>query len=57
MTIDGGPGSDLAAREPGGDTLYAGDDADPDRLQGGAGGDALFGVNSSIPVAAAARRR
>ncbi|HKF83473.1 MAG TPA: calcium-binding protein [Solirubrobacterales bacterium] len=49
VTIDGGPGSDWLRGSPGGDTLYAGDDADPDRLQGGGGDDALFGVNILHP--------
>jgi hypothetical protein len=49
VTIDGGPGSDWLRGSPGADTLYAGDDADPDRLQGGGGDDALFGVNILHP--------
>lgn len=49
VTVDGGAGSDRLRGGPAGDTLYAGDDADPDLLQGGAGDDALFGVNILHP--------
>lgn len=49
VTVDGGAGSDWLRGGPGGDTLYAGDDPDPDRLQGGGGDDALFGVNILHP--------
>lgn len=49
VTVDGGAGSDWLRGGPAGDTLYAGDDADPDLLQGGAGDDALFGVNILHP--------
>lgn len=49
VTIDGGPGSDRLRGGRGGDTIYAGDDADPDRLAGGGGNDALFGVNILHP--------
>jgi Ca2+-binding RTX toxin-like protein len=49
VTIDGGAGSDWLIGGRGRDTLYAGDDADPDRLQGGGGEDALFGVNILHP--------
>jgi Ca2+-binding RTX toxin-like protein len=49
VTIDGGGGSDWLQGGPGGDTLYAGDDGDPDRLEGGGGDDALFGVNILHP--------
>jgi Ca2+-binding RTX toxin-like protein len=49
VTIDGGPGGDWLRGGRGGDTLYAGDDADPDRLEGGGGDDALFGVNILHP--------
>jgi Ca2+-binding RTX toxin-like protein len=49
LLVDGGPGSDWLRGGPGEDTLYSGDDADPDRLQGGGGDDALFGVNILHP--------
>jgi Ca2+-binding RTX toxin-like protein len=49
VTIDGGAGSDWLRGGPGGDTIYAGDDGDPDRLEGGDGNDALFGVNILHP--------
>ena len=49
VTIDGGAGSDWLRGGPAADTLYAGDDADFDLLQGGAGDDALFGVNILHP--------
>jgi len=49
VTIDGGGGSDWLQGGRGGDTLYAGDDAEPDRLEGGGGDDALFGVNILHP--------
>ena len=49
VTVDGGSGSDWLLGGRGGDTLYAGDDADPDRLEGGGGDDALFGVNILHP--------
>lgn len=49
VTIEGGPGSDWLRGGRGGDTLYAGDDGDPDRLEGGGGDDALFGVNILHP--------
>ncbi|HXQ89692.1 MAG TPA: calcium-binding protein, partial [Solirubrobacterales bacterium] len=49
ITIDGGAGSDRLRGGRGGDTIYAGDDADPDRLEGGGGDDALFGVNILHP--------
>jgi Ca2+-binding RTX toxin-like protein len=48
-TVDGGPGSDSLRGGRGEDVIYAGDDADPDRLAGGGGGDALFGVNILHP--------
>ena len=49
VTIDGGPGSDWLRGGRGGDTIYAGDDGEPDRLEGGGGNDALFGVNILHP--------
>jgi Ca2+-binding RTX toxin-like protein len=49
LLVDGGPGSDWLRGGPGEDTLYSGDDADPDQLQGGGGDDALFGVNILHP--------
>jgi len=49
VTVDGGSGSDWLLGGRGGDTLYAGDDADPDRLEGSGGDDALFGVNILHP--------
>lgn len=49
ITVDGGAGSDWLRGGAAGDTLYAGDDSDPDRLQGGGGNDALFGVNILHP--------
>lgn len=49
VTVDGGAGSDWLRGGRGGDTIYAGDDGVPDRLQGGGGNDALFGVNILHP--------
>lgn len=49
VTVDGGPGSDWVRGGRGGDTLYAGDDADPDTIVGGGGDDVLFGVNILHP--------
>ncbi len=49
VTIDGGPGADRLRGGPGAETLYAGDDGDRDRLSGGGGNDALFGVNILHP--------
>jgi Ca2+-binding RTX toxin-like protein len=49
VTIDGGTGSDWLRGGRGGDTIYAGDDGVPDRLQGRGGDDALFGVNILHP--------
>ena len=49
VTADGGPGSDLLRGGRGEDTLYAGDDGDPDALAGHGGDDVLFGVNILHP--------
>lgn len=49
ITVDGGPGSDWLRGGRGRDTLYGGDDGDPDRLEGKGGDDALFGVNILHP--------
>ena len=49
VAVDAGHGSDRLRGGPGGDTLYAGDDGEPDRLAGGGGDDALFGVNILHP--------
>jgi Ca2+-binding RTX toxin-like protein len=49
VTVDGGAGSDWLRGGPGGDTIYAGDDDVPDRLEGGGDDDALFGVNIFHP--------
>jgi len=49
VTIEGGAGSDWLRGGSGGDTIYAGDDDVPDRLEGRGGGDALFGVNIFHP--------
>jgi Ca2+-binding RTX toxin-like protein len=49
VTIEGGAGSDWLRGGSGADTIYAGDDDVPDRLEGGPGGDALFGVNIFHP--------
>jgi Ca2+-binding RTX toxin-like protein len=49
VTIEGGAGSDWLRGGSGADTIYAGDDDVPDRLEGRGGGDALFGVNIFHP--------
>lgn len=49
VVADGGEGSDWLRGGPGGDTLYGGDDAEPDRLEGAGGDDALFGINVLHP--------
>jgi Ca2+-binding RTX toxin-like protein len=49
VTVNGGPGSDRLRAGRGADTLYAGDDGEPDTLAGGDGDDALFGVNILHP--------
>src|SRR6476646_2061853 len=49
VTIEGGAGSDWLRGGQGADTIYAGDDDVPERLEVGGGGDALFGVNIFQP--------
>jgi Ca2+-binding RTX toxin-like protein len=49
VTVEGGPGHDRLRGGRGGDTLYAGDDSDPDTLVGGGGDDVLFGINILHP--------
>lgn len=49
VTVEGGPGRDWLHGGRGGDTLYAGDDRDPDTIAGGGGDDVLFGVNILHP--------
>jgi Ca2+-binding RTX toxin-like protein len=49
VTVDGGPGGDWLRGGRGADTIYAGDDGDPDTLAGRGGDDALFGVNILHP--------
>lgn len=49
VTVDGGPGSDRLWGGAAADTLYGGDDRDPDLLSGGGGNDALFGINILHP--------
>jgi len=46
---DGGKGSDTIVGGGGEDTLYAGEDSDPDTLEGGGGDDVLYGVNIFHP--------
>jgi Ca2+-binding RTX toxin-like protein len=48
-TVDGGSGSDWLRGGPSEDTLYSGDDGDPDTLAGSGGNDVLFGVNILHP--------
>jgi Ca2+-binding RTX toxin-like protein len=48
-TIEGGPGSDDLQGGPNDDVIASGDDRSPDRLSGGGGDDALFGVNIEHP--------
>jgi Ca2+-binding RTX toxin-like protein len=50
VRIEGGPGSDRLQGGRGGDVLEAGDDNDPDLLEGGAGDDALVGARTDLPV-------
>jgi Ca2+-binding RTX toxin-like protein len=47
--VDGGPGSDRVHGGRGDDTIYAGDDRDPDTVAGGGGEDVLYGVNIFHP--------
>jgi Ca2+-binding RTX toxin-like protein len=49
VTVEGGPGRDWLRGGRGGDTLYAGDDRDPDMIVGGGGDDVLFGINILHP--------
>jgi Ca2+-binding RTX toxin-like protein len=49
VTVEGGPGQDWLRGGRGDDTLYAGDDSDPDTIVGGGGDDVLFGVNILHP--------
>ena len=48
-TIDGGPGSDQLRGAKGPNTIFSGDDNDPDDLTGGCRTDILFGVNTENP--------
>jgi Ca2+-binding RTX toxin-like protein len=50
VRIEGGPGADHLSGGPGGDVIEAGDDNDPDVLEGGAGDDALIGARTDLPV-------
>jgi Ca2+-binding RTX toxin-like protein len=47
--VDGGPGRDRVHGGRGDDTLYAGDDRDPDAIAGGGGEDIIYGVNIFHP--------
>jgi Ca2+-binding RTX toxin-like protein len=47
--IDGGKGADALRSGKGDDVVYAGDDHDPDSLEGGDGHDVLYGVNIFHP--------
>jgi Ca2+-binding RTX toxin-like protein len=47
--IDGGKGSDALRAGKGDDVVFAGDDHDPDSLEGGGGHDVLYGVNIFHP--------
>ncbi|HEX8688795.1 MAG TPA: hypothetical protein VF729_00970 [Solirubrobacterales bacterium] len=49
VTVDGGPGGDWLGGGRSDDTLYGGDDGDPDTLVGDSGDDVLFGVNILHP--------
>ena len=48
-TIDGGPGADNLRGVKGPNTIFSGDDNDPDDLTGGSRTDILFGVNTEHP--------
>ena len=50
VRIDGGPGADTLKGGRGGDLIEAGDDNDPDVLEGGAGDDALIGARTDFHV-------
>ena len=47
--IEGGTGADELHGGEGGDLIEAGDDNDPDRLEGGGGDDALVGARTDKP--------
>ncbi|HKF81859.1 MAG TPA: calcium-binding protein, partial [Solirubrobacterales bacterium] len=49
VIADGGKGSDTILGGPGDDTLYSGEDHDPDTLEGGGGDDVLYGLNIFHP--------
>jgi Ca2+-binding RTX toxin-like protein len=49
MTINGGEGADTLRAGGANDTIYSGDDHDPDVLEGGGGDDVLYGVNLFHP--------
>src|SRR4029077_14778582 len=48
--IEGGSGADDLRGGAGGDIIEAGDDSDPDRLEGGPGDDALIGARTDLPA-------
>lgn len=48
-TIEGGPGADDMTGGPNDDVIASGDDGSPDKLRGGGGDDALFGINIEHP--------
>ena len=48
-TIDGGPGADNLRGGKGPNTIFSGDDNDPDDMTGGSRTDILFGVNTENP--------
>jgi Ca2+-binding RTX toxin-like protein len=50
VRIEGGTGADHLRGGPGGDVIEAGDDSDPDVLEGGPGDDALVGARTDLPV-------
>jgi Ca2+-binding RTX toxin-like protein len=47
--LEGGKGSDILRGGPADDVLYAGEDHDPDTLEGGGGDDVEYGVNIFHP--------